>query len=186
MGGKRATMDKVMPALDFRVMALSFKLRDFWSPRMNVLREFCIKPVFHVLDYGCGPGSYLPALVQLVGDSGQIYALDIHPLAIQQVQNIIARRGFTSIKTILSDSYTGLAEGSIDAVLLYDILHGLSEPDRVLAELHRILKPEGILSSNDHHLQADEIITRITSRGLFRLAVKGRKVFNFAREERKA
>jgi len=38
---------------------------------------------YHVLDYGCGPGSYIKPLLELVGCSGKIFALDIHPLAIK-------------------------------------------------------------------------------------------------------
>ena len=36
-----------------------------------------------------------------------------------------------------------------------DIYHDLSEPLQVLAELRRVLKPDGILSSHDHHLAFD-------------------------------
>ena len=76
-------MDKPKPNLDFKLMSLAFKFRDFFLPRMNILKEVGIKPGFHVLDYGCGPGGYIIPLAESVGKSGEIYALDIHPLAIQ-------------------------------------------------------------------------------------------------------
>ncbi len=116
----------------------------------------------------------------MVGESGKVYALDIHPLAVQQVQKIAGKKRLTNIKTILSDCATGLPDKSIDVVLLYDTLHNLSKPDEVLAELHRVLKPNGILSFNDHHLKEEnEIITRITGKGLFSLLRKGKSVYNF-------
>ncbi len=46
-----------------------------------------IKPGTHVLDYGCGPGNYTIVAAELVGPSGKVYAVDIHPLAIREVQN---------------------------------------------------------------------------------------------------
>ena len=77
-------MDKPKSNLDFKLMSMTYKLRDFSLPRMNILKEVGIKPGFHVLDYGCGPGCYIIPLAELVGKSGKIYALDIHPLTIQK------------------------------------------------------------------------------------------------------
>ncbi len=175
-------MGKPMSNLDFRFMSFSFKFRDLLLPRENTLKEVGIKPGFYILDYGCGPGSYTIPAAQLVGNSGKVYALDIHPLAVQRVQSAAARRGLTNIEAILSDCATGLADKSIDVVLLYDTLHDLNESDEVLAELHRVLKPDGILSFNDHHMKEEnEIISRITGKGLFTLLRKGERVYNFSK-----
>lgn len=174
-------MDKPKSPLDFRLMSLKFKLRDFFLPRKNVLKEVGIKLGFAVLDYGCGPGGYLVPVAKLVGKSGRIYALDINPLAIKTVQNLISKKRLTNVETILSDRKTGLQDNSIDVVLLYDTFHALSEPDEVLAELHRVLKASGILSFNDHHMQDNEIRTRVTDKGFFSLLRRGRRVYNFAR-----
>jgi ubiquinone/menaquinone biosynthesis C-methylase UbiE len=170
--------------LDFRLMSLSYKFRDFVKPRMSILDEVGIKEGFHALDYGCGPGSYTMPLAELVGKSGKIYALDVHPLAIQAVRRIAAKKGMANVQTILSDCQTGLPSDSVDVVLLYDILHDLDEPDRVLAELHRVLRPKGILSVSDHHMKQDEIVSRVTSGGLFKLSAKGKRTYSFTREER--
>ncbi|NQS89659.1 methyltransferase domain-containing protein, partial [Patescibacteria group bacterium] len=117
-------------------MSFDYKFRDFFLSRMDVLKEVGIKPGFHLLDYGCGPGSYIIAAVELVGKSGKIYALDIHPLAIQRVQSITSKRQLTNVKTICSDCKTGLPNDSIDVILLYDIFHELNNPNAVLEELH--------------------------------------------------
>jgi len=173
-------MAKTNSNLDFRFMALSFKVRDFFQPREEILKEVGIKPGFYILDYGCGSGGYTIPAAQMAGEAGKIYALDMHPLAIQMVQSRAARKKLTNIETILSDGASGLPDQSLDAVLLYDTFHDLAEPDEVLAELHRVLKPAGILSFNDHHLKDEsEIIARITGNGLFQLSKKGKKVYNF-------
>jgi len=174
-------MDKSMPGFGFKFMSLGFKFRDFFSPRMNILKEVEIKPGFHVLDYGCGPGGYITAAAQLVSESGKVYALDIQPLAINQVQNIATKQKLANVETILSDCATGLPDESVDVVLLYDTFHNLSEPDAVLAELHRVLKPDGILSLSDHHIKEEDITSKITAPGLFRLLRKGEKVYNFSK-----
>jgi len=161
-------------------MSFGFKFRDFFLPPKNILKEVGIKPGFHVLDYGCGPGSYTIAAAELVGKSGKIYALDIYPPAIQSVQRIASKKQLTNLETICSDCKTGLPDNGVDVVLLYDILHTLSDPNGVLEELHRVLKPNGILSfSSGGHMKEDEIISRVTNRGLFRLWRKGEFTYNF-------
>jgi ubiquinone/menaquinone biosynthesis C-methylase UbiE len=174
-------MDKPMPDSHFRFMSFGYKFRDLLVPRRVFLEEAGIKPGFHILDYGCGPGSYSLTAAELVGKSGKVYALDIHPLAIRMVRDKASRKGLTNVEVILSDGDTGLPAESLDVVLLYDTFHGLSRPDEVLAELHRVLKPAGVLSFNDHHMKETEIVTRVTEKGLFQLSEKGKRVYNFVK-----
>jgi ubiquinone/menaquinone biosynthesis C-methylase UbiE len=175
-------MDKVESNLGFRLMALGYKFRDLRLPRMDILKEVGIKQGFHVLDYGCGPGSYIIPLAELVGKSGKIHALDIHPLAIQKVQDIASRKQLANVETILSDCKTGLPDNSLDVVLLYDIFHDLSDPNGVLEELRRVLKANGVLSFSDHHMKEHEIVSGVTSGRLFRLSRKGERTYTFSKE----
>jgi len=176
-------MDRLESNFGFRVMSFIFKLRDFFLPRKDMLKEVGIKSGFSVLDYGCGLGSYIIATTELVGESGKVYALDIHPLAIEKVRDIAAKRQLTNVEAILSDCKTGLPENSVDVVLLYDTFHDLSDQNGVLQELHRILKRDGILSFNDHHMNENEILTQITIGGLFRLSEKGERTYSFVKAD---
>ena len=172
-------MDKPMSNFHFKFMSFGYKFRDLFLPRRNILKEVEIKPGFRVLDYGCGPGSYSIIAAELVGKSGKVYALDIHPLAVQRVQNIASKKKLMNVKTICSDCKTGLPDNSVDVVLLYDTFHNLGDPNGVLEELHRVLKPNGILSFNDHHMKEDEILSKVTDKGLFRLSRKGKRTYSF-------
>ena len=176
-------MDKPISNFHFKLMSFFFTFRDLLLPPKNKLNEVVIKPGFHILDYGCGPGSCSIVTAELVGKSGKVYALDIHPLGIQRVKNITSKRGIKNIETICSDCATGLENGSIDVVLLFDTFHELSDPDGVLEELHRILKPNSILSFSDHHMKEEEILDKITNRGLFRLSRKGKRTYSFLKEK---
>ena len=174
-------MDKPMSDSHFKTLCFMYKFRDLFSPRKTILEEVEIRPGFHILDFGCGPRSYSIIAAKLVGTTGKVYALDIHPLAIQRVQKVASNKGLTNVETIQSDCATGLKNESIDLVLLCDILHDLSEPDAVLRELHRVLKQNGTLSCNDHHLKGDEMISGVTGGGLFRLSKKGKRIYNFTK-----
>ena len=94
--------DEHMSNTGFKAMALTFKIRDFLRPRKDVVKEVGIREGFHVLDYGCGPGSYVKAIAELVGKSGKMYALDINPLAIQTVKKMAKKNRLTNVETILS------------------------------------------------------------------------------------
>jgi len=85
------------------------------------------------------------------------------------------------VETIQSDRATGLPDASVDVVLLYDIFHLLDDPDGVLRELYRVLKPNGTLSISDHHMKEDGIVSGVTSGGLFELTNKGKKTYGFAK-----
>ena len=175
-------MDKTMSNFHFWLMSFMFKVRDFLIPRKNILKEADIKPGFHILDYGCGPGSYSIIASELVGAMRKVYALDIHPLAIQTVKNKAEKRGLKNIETICSDCATGLKEVSIDVILLYDVFHHFSNPEEILKELYRVLKPSGILSFSDHHLNEAEIVSGVTKDRFFELSGKGKKIYKFIKK----
>jgi ubiquinone/menaquinone biosynthesis C-methylase UbiE len=172
-----------MSGLGFRIMAFTFKIRDSLRPRRDIVKEEGMKEGFHVLDYGCGPGSYVPAVAELIGKSGKIYALGINPLAIKMVKKIAVKKQLPNVETILSDCNTGLPDDSIDVVLLYDTFHDLVDQNMVLEELHRLLKPNGILFFNGHHMEENEIISKMTNDGLFSLLKKGERTNSFVAKE---
>ncbi len=172
-------MNRSSSNLHFYIHDCIFKLRDFFLPRIDILKEPGITPGFYVLDYGCGSGSYINILADMVGKTGRVYALDIHPLAIQKINGIIAKRHLINVKAIYSDWKTGLPDNSMDAVLLYDVFHVLNNEDRVLKELHRVLKPKAILSFRDHRMTKDEIVYNLTKDRFFQLSEQGKKTYTF-------
>jgi ubiquinone/menaquinone biosynthesis C-methylase UbiE len=176
-------MDMPMSDLHFNGMSVILKIRDLARPRRAIVQEVGIKPGFWVLDYGCGPGAYIRDTAKLIGQSGKLYALDIHPLAIRRVEKIVEKEGLANVQTIRSNCQTGLPDASLDVVLLYDIFHMLSNPQGVLAELHRVLKPSGILSFSDHHMSEESILAGMTRGQLFDLAKKGQHTYSFSKRD---
>ena len=171
-----------MSDFGFKAMAFTFRIRDFFRPRSEIVKEAGIREGFHVLDYGCGPGSYVRAVSEIVGESGKVYALDIEPLAVESVKRISEKHSLKNVETILSDRKTGVPDESIDVALLYDTFHDLGDPNGVLEELNRVLKADGVLSFSDHHMKESEIISKVTDRKLFKLLRKGEKTYSFLKD----
>ena len=171
-----------MSNLHFRLMVVFLKLRDLFLPPGIIVKEAGIKQGSVVLDFGCGPGGFAIAAAEMAGPDGRIYALDVHPLAVKVTEKAAARKGLRNVETIRSDCATGLEDKSVDVILLYDTFHTLSDRKAVLEELYRVLKDDGILSFSDHHMKENEIISGITSGGVFRLLRKGKKTYSFVKE----
>lgn len=174
-------MSEVKENSHFRLMSITLWLRDVFFPPMKKLQKAGLKPGDQVLDFGCGPGSFSLAAVHIVGQTGKVYALDIHPLALQSVKRKASDRGLQNIDTISSDRATGLEGQSVDFVILNDVLHEVDDPDAVLSELYRVLKPDGTLFFSDHHMNEKEALTRLTQAGLFRYSRKSYRAYLFSK-----
>lgn len=167
--------------MDFRATSLMLKIRDIIRPREDILKEVKMGPGSRVLDFGCGPGSYSICAGKLVGDGGKIYAADIHPLALKSVRKKAERAGLNNIETILTNGKTGLSDGSMDVVFVYDVFHHFKDQEAYLREFHRVLKPGGLLSFSDHHMKESDIVSAVTNSGLFRLLETNKYTFGFGK-----
>ena len=114
----------------------------------KMLSEVGIDEGQSVLDFGCGSGTYSIPAAKLVGKNGRIYSLDVSQGALQKLSKKAEREGLDNIVTLLS---SGNDEIPIDNetqnhVLLIDVLQEISNKKSLLGEIHRILKPDGLMT----------------------------------------
>ena len=86
-----------------------------------------------------------------------------------------------NIKTILSSRDTSLPNESVDVVLLYDVLQMIGDKEKLLTELHLVLKSDGSLFATSEHLDVDEFMNILTKERLFTLVSQKEKLFRFKR-----
>jgi ubiquinone/menaquinone biosynthesis C-methylase UbiE len=170
--------DKPMPGIAFKAMSFYFALRHRLEDVRKPLGKAGIKEGQIILDFGCGPGHYAIAAAKMVGAKGKVYALDIHPLAVQSVEKKARKEGLTNITTILSDRDTGLPDQSIDIALAYDMIHMVKDKQSLIKELHRVLKQNGILSVLAEHLKVSDVLKILEQEGLFSLRDRQGNVLN--------
>jgi ubiquinone/menaquinone biosynthesis C-methylase UbiE len=154
-------------------MSLEFRLRDLFRPPLRILLEVGVAPGQTVLDFGCGPGAFSVAAARIVGPGGNVYAVDVNPLALAAVRRAAKKRQLTNMATLLSTDLGSLPNATVDVAILYDVLHGLPDPPKVLAELHRLAKPGGLLTVSDHHMSEADIVATVGSNGLFAFSRSG-------------
>jgi ubiquinone/menaquinone biosynthesis C-methylase UbiE len=180
-----ATVEKRVPIMKKKMSNFAFQMmtnvgmpvRNLFMPPAKMLAEVEINPGYKVLDYGCGPGAFAIMIAEIIGQSGIVYALDIHPLAIKAAEQKARKKNLSNIKTILSSCSTFLPDNSLDLVIFFDVFHTLNNQEEVLIELHRILKSDAIMCFSDHHMKEIEILKRLTEKGLFKLKSKGIRTF---------
>jgi ubiquinone/menaquinone biosynthesis C-methylase UbiE len=172
IGGEREMSNKKMSESDvgFRLMTLAFKFRDLLQNPRKSLARAQLRKGMSVVDYGCGPGSFTIPAAELVGEEGNVFAVDIHPLAIRAVKQKASRKGLQNVEAILVQGYdTGIHESSIDRVLLIDTIHLIEDPGALFRSLHLMLKPDGLLFMEKGHMAMSEQKEILTNTGLFRI-----------------
>jgi len=106
-----------------------------------------LKPGQKVLEVGCGPGFFTIPAARIVGHEGFVYAVDVHPRAIERVEEKARREGIANVQAAVANaSDTGLPDRSIDLAFLFGLAYVAGGLEDVVSEMHRILKPEGVLA----------------------------------------
>ena len=149
--------------------------RKFSNPE-NTLKAAGLKPGLTILEVGCGPGFFTIPTAKIVTNTGMVYALDIHPLAIERVQEKIKKNHVTNVKTILaSATKTELPDHSIDLAFLFGIIHRINEVfEEILEEMYRILRVNGILSIQKSRPSKEDIIAAVERKGFMYLTASQR------------
>ncbi len=98
-----------------------------------------------LVEFGCGYGTFTIPAMRLV--SGKVYALDIDAEMIAIAARRAEETGQSNVEFLLRDFVahgTGLADGSMDYAMLFNILHH-DEPVALLSEAYRNLIDGGLL-----------------------------------------
>ena len=138
--------------------------RDEIDHPAEVLRLSGIRPPMVVADFLAADGYYSELLSYLVGPKGHVYLLNNEAYdkwSENQWQGRIERLPNVEHRTIPVE-HLGLPANSLDAIILIKVYHDLYwrpdqgpwpkdiDPDAVLTEIARVVKPGGILLLVDH------------------------------------
>ncbi len=138
----------------------------------KVLNEVGVKEGQTLVDYGCGPGIFSIAAAKIVSQNGKVYALDVRPRALERLKEIAIQNGLANLETMLLDKSTvpiALRDRIANVVLLYDVLQEIQDKPGLMIELHRILKPNGVLSVFPMHLGTDKLLDLVNAVNLFQV-----------------
>jgi ubiquinone/menaquinone biosynthesis C-methylase UbiE len=112
----------------------------------KAIAQFNLKPGMMVGDVGAGTGFYSIRIAKLVAPTGAVYANDIQPAMLERLAARASEAHVNNVVTVLgTDIDPKLPAGKLDLVILVDVYHEFSRPQRMLQGIRDSLKPGGRL-----------------------------------------
>lgn len=133
-----------------------------------------------VADVGAGTGYMSLKMAKLVGPSGKVYAEDIQPEMLRMLRENAAKAHASNVETVLgTETDPKLPAGQLDLILLVDVYHEFSQPQKMVRQLRDALKPDGRLVlleyrkedpnipiRPEHKMSVQEVKTELEAEGL--------------------
>jgi ubiquinone/menaquinone biosynthesis C-methylase UbiE len=143
--GLKSQMEKMVPSYDSYMKKMTFG-------RERALRETTIglariKPGDSVLEIGCGTGTLTLAAKRQAGPTGRVFGIDIIPGMIEASQRKAAQARENITFQLASIDAIPFSADQFDVVMCSFMIFHMSETVRGkgMAEIHRVLKPQGRL-----------------------------------------
>lgn len=123
--------------------------RTWYNPEL-ILDDIGLKPGMIFADVGCGNGFFSLLSARTVGSLGKVYAVDSNPAAIEKLRYNASKQGLENINAVLGrGEETIFCRKCVDIVFYSMVLHDFYDPEKVLLNARKMLKPRGILVDLD-------------------------------------
>jgi ubiquinone/menaquinone biosynthesis C-methylase UbiE len=127
-------------------MLMSADRHQRWDPS-NFINRFDIHPGASVLDLGSGPGFWTFPLVDRVGATGTVWALDVS----QEMLDELAKRNPPEQVHLLHSELPkiNLPDSILDWIWTAFVFHEVTPPQKLAEEMFRVAKAEGVVAVLD-------------------------------------
>jgi ubiquinone/menaquinone biosynthesis C-methylase UbiE len=120
-----------------------------------------LKEGMAVADIGAGSGYFTERLAQAVGPTGKVFATDVQPGMLRLLEIRRKQKNLANVQVVRGTlQSTGLAAASIDLALLVDVYHEFGEPQAMLQDLRRALKPGGRIALVEYRKEDPDVPIR--------------------------
>lgn len=137
-----------------------------------------LKEGMKVAEFGAGMGFYTRVLSQKVGMTGKVYAIEIQKELLNKLETELNHLNISNVEFLWADAEVKggsmIADGSMDAVVIANVLFQAEDKVGMIDEAKRILKRTGRVLLVDHAnnfngmgSSSDLILTEESARELF-------------------
>lgn len=136
---------KIAPTMSFAHAAWLIRPeRQQEEDPVKAIAQLGLKPGMVVCDMGCGNGFYSLEMARRVLPEGRVIAVDIQQEMLHLLHLRAEEQKITNIETVLGTVVNPfLPQGALDLVLMVDVYHEFSHPERMLKAIRDSLKPSG-------------------------------------------
>ncbi len=137
--------------------------------RTAVVEGLGCRPGDRVLEVGVGTGLSLP----LYPPSVRVTGIDVSREMLDKARARVAKRNFAHVEALLEmdGEAMSFADASFDKVVAMYVVSVVANPARLLAELHRVCKPDGEIFIVNH-VRSDNRLLGALEKGLARFSDK--------------
>lgn len=112
----------------------------------GALNAIGLQPGMTVAEVGAGTGYVSLRMAKRVGPTGKVYANDLQPAMLELLRNNAAKASIQNVETVLGGANDPkLPTGQMDLIILVDVYHEFSQPQKMLQGIRAALKPDGRL-----------------------------------------
>ncbi len=124
------------------------RLRKWLMNPVKTLQIAGVQPSQSILEVGCGTGFFTIPAAKMIGDQGSLVAMDASSGFLKVVAGKVEKSNLNNVSIVQRDALnSGLETASIDKVLLFGVIpFPLLPLDKLLPEMHRVLKPNATMS----------------------------------------
>lgn len=118
----------------------------FSKPDQNVA-QLGLREGMRVADFGSGTGAYSLSAGRRVGHTGHVYSIEVQKSLVKKLESEIKDSGVKNVECIWGDIEkihgTKIADHSMDAVIIANVLFQAEDKLGLIDEARRILKKDG-------------------------------------------
>ena len=127
--------------------------REAWQRPDLIMDALGIGDGSVVADLGAGGGWFTIRLARRVGPNGLVYAEDIQSQMIEAIQRRVSREQLNNVSTVLGAAdHPALPKGRLDAALMVDTFHEVTDRQSLLTNVRAALKPGGRLGIVEYRM----------------------------------
>jgi ubiquinone/menaquinone biosynthesis C-methylase UbiE len=150
----------------------------------KIARLVDIRPGMYVLDVGCGPGRLTIPLAKVVGDSGEVWGVDIQDEMLDIARQKADREQVKNVHLVHMAIDQGQLPGEkFDRAIMITVLGEIPDKQSALREIYHSLKPGGILSITelilDPHFTSQAKAAGLMQAAGFRTEVVSQNLYSF-------
>jgi ubiquinone/menaquinone biosynthesis C-methylase UbiE len=124
----------------------AWKERDRWQQAEELIKELAIKSGDRVADIGCHEGYMTMKLSNVVGKTGEVYAVDVDQSRLDKLKEHASDRKIYNITPVKGDyDNPKLPYNTLNAVIIVDAYHEMEDHDVILRHIYAALKRGGRL-----------------------------------------